>query len=166
MPYQTPLNPGRRESPSEGVRNGVSGLVHDVLTLAELQFKLLGVDAKAASGRAIMPTALIGAAAVFAASALPLLLLALAQLLRDQADWPPALATLTAVVVGLVVAGVLGFLGYRGLRHCLDPLARSRDELNRNITWLKSTLKRHEVRHDAEKTVAAGAARGYSSHPR
>jgi hypothetical protein len=165
MPYQTPLKDGR-ESPAAGVRHGVSGLLHDVITLAELQFKLLAVDAQAATSRAIVPVALLGGAAVFAASALPLLLLALAQVLRDQAGWPPALATLAAVGVGLVVAGCLGLFGYLGLRRCLSPLARSRDEFNQNVTWLKSVLKRDEVRREAEATVAPRAARTYATHPR
>lgn len=166
MPYQTPLSPESRESPSAGVRNGVSGLLHDVLTLAELQFKLLSLDAQVAAGRAVVPTVLLGAAGVFAASALPLLLLAFAQLLRDQAGWPPALATLMAVAVGLVVAGILAVIGYLGLRRCLNPLARSREEFNRNVTWLKSTLKRHEVRHEAEKTVPPNSSRAYATQPR
>ena len=129
MPHQTSLKSDQRDSPAAGVRSGVSGVLHDALTLAELQFKLLAVDAQAASGRAIVPVALLGSASVFAASALPLLLIALAQLLRDQAGWPPALATLASVGVGIVVAGVLALFGYFGLRTCLAPLGRSRERL-------------------------------------
>src|SRR5215207_5546796 len=103
----TPTDRSGKPSPAEGVKRGVAGVLHDVTTLAELQLKLLAVDAKESAGRGVMPVALIGAAAVFALSALPLLLIALAQLLRDQAGWPAAAATLTAVAVGLAVAGVL-----------------------------------------------------------
>ena len=138
------MNRSGQPTPTEGVRNGLAGLLHDVTTLAELQFKLLSVDAKEASGRAVLPFALLGAAVVFSLSALPLLLIALAQLLRDQAGWPPALATLTAVVIGLIVAGVFAAIGCVRLRNCLAPLARSRDEFNRNVTWLKTALKRQD----------------------
>jgi uncharacterized integral membrane protein len=166
MPYQTSMKTDGRESPSAGVRNGVAGVFHDALTLAELQFKLLGIDAQEATRRAITPVALLAGAAVFALSALPLLLVALAQLLRDQAEWPAALATLTAVAVGMVIAGLLALFGYLGLRRCLSPLRRSRDEFNRNVTWLKSTLKRHEVRHEAEKAVAERTEHNYAVRPR
>lgn len=145
------MNPNGKSisTPAEGVRRGATGLLHDVMTLAELQLKLLAVDAQAATGRAVIPIILIGSAAVFAASALPLLLVALAQVLRYQAGWPAALATLTAVVVGLLIAAGLGVFGYLGLKRCLEPMARSREELERNVAWLKNALKRHEQHHAA-----------------
>lgn len=145
------MNPNGKPSasPAEGVRRGATGLLHDVTTLAELQLRLLAVDAKSATERAMAPIALLGAAAVFAASALPLLLIALAQVLHHQAGWPAALATLTAVAAGLLIAGLLGAFGYFGLKRCLEPMARSREELDRNVTWLKNALKRHEQYHAA-----------------
>ena len=166
MPYQTSLKSDGRESPAAGVRHSVSGVLHDALTLAELQFKLLAVDAQETSRRALTPIALLGGAAVFAASALPLLLIALAQVLRDQAEWPPALATLTAVAVGLVVSGLLALFGYLGLRRCLAPFNRSREEFNRSVAWLKSTLKRDEIRHEAEKAYAERTQPVYAARPR
>lgn len=151
------MNRHGETTPTEGVRNGLAGLLHDVTTLAELQVKLLGVDAKAASSRAVLPLALLGAAAVFFLSALPLLLVALAQLLRDQAGWPAAAATLTTVAVGLVVACVLGAIGFVRLRRCMEPLARSRDEFNRNVAWLKNALKRQDAQKRAAEAAYPGA---------
>lgn len=166
MPYQTTLKPDGCESPAAGVRHGVSDVLHDAILLAELQFKLLALDARETSRRALAPLALLGGAVVFAASALPLLLIALAQLLRDQADWPAALATLFAVGVGVIVAGLLALFGYLGLRRCMAPLQRSREEFNRNVTWLKSTLKRNEIRHEAEKAFAERTEHTYAARPR
>jgi hypothetical protein len=158
MPHQTPLSRDGQVSPTEGVRHGLAGLLHDVMTLAELQFKLLAVDARDASMRAVAPLALLSGAAVFALSALPLLLIALAQLLRDQAGWAPALATFVAVIVGLVFAALLAGAGILLLRRCLEPFVRSRDEFNRNVTWLKSALKRHEIQQQAAATVPPGSS--------
>lgn len=146
------MNRSGKPTPTEGVRHGLAGLLHDVMTLAELQLNLLSVDAKEASGRAVLPFALLGGAAVFALSALPLLLVALAQLLRDQAGWPAAAATATAVATGLIIAAVLAAIGYLRLRRCLEPLARSKEEFERNVTWLKNALKRQ----DAQKRAEAG----------
>src|SRR5690606_34323424 len=66
MPDQTPMNHNGSQSPSEGVRHGVAGLLHDVTTLAELQIKLLALDTKAASRRAVVPISLLAIAGVFA----------------------------------------------------------------------------------------------------
>jgi hypothetical protein len=153
MPHQAPLNRDSEPSPAAGVRQGLAGLLHDLTALVELQFQLLAVDAESASRRAVVPFLLLGAAAVFGLSALPLLLLAFAQLLRDQAGWPAALATLAAVAVGLVVAGLCTGLAYVGLRRCLEPLARSRDELRHNVEWLKAALKRQELQRHAAASV-------------
>lgn len=160
------MNRSGKTTPTEGVRHGLAGLLHDVMTLAELQLKLLAVDAKEASGRAVLPVALLGGAAVFALSALPLLLVALAQLLRDQAGWPPAAATATAVVIGLIVAGVLAAVGAIRLRRVLDPLARSRDEFERNVTWLKNALKRQEAQKRAEAGLPVQPGALPPGHPR
>ncbi len=153
MSHQTPLNGNGRSSPTAGVRHGLSGLLHDVTTLAELQAELLKLDAQDAARRAVLPAALIGAAVVFALSTVPLLLLVVAQLLRDQAEWPAALATFVALLIGLLIAGVCGWLGFRGVRRMLEPLDRSRDELSRNIAWLKTALQRQE---NQEQVAAQG----------
>jgi uncharacterized integral membrane protein len=152
------MNRNGQTSPTEGVRNGVSGLLHDVTSLAELQFELLKVDAATASRKAAVPAVLIGSAVVLGLSTIPLVLLAIAQVFRDQAGWPPALATLTAVLIGLVLAGVVGTLGYFGIRRAVEPLDRSRDELNRNIAWLKNALRRHSA-------GPAGGAYDHTGYP-
>ena len=145
MSYQTTLDESRRgkkPSPSEGVRQGVSGLLHDAITLAELQCKLLGLDLSETASRAMFPVICLSVGGVLALSTLPLLLVALAQGLRDGFHWPAGLATLAAVGVGLLVAGIAAAIGYVKLRTAFAPLNRSRDELTHNIGWLKESLSR------------------------
>ena len=142
-------------SPAQGVRQGVGGLLHDVITLAELQAQLFGVDARESAGRIALPVSLLGAAAVLGASSLPLLLIFLAFLLRDYAGFGAAWAVLTAAVVGLVLSGALVFAGYLGLLKAAKPFARSRDELTQNLAWLKEVLK---GRHRAETSAVPPAA--------
>lgn len=149
------MNRNGHTSPTTSVRQGLGGLLHDVATLGELQIELLKIDAGSASRRAIVPAGLIGAGVIFALSVIPLVLLAVAQVLRDQAGWPPALATLTAALIGILIAVVCGGLGYLGLKRVMEPLARSRDELSRNVAWLKTALQRQDTQQHAA-TAQAG----------
>lgn len=135
-------------APASRVGGGLAGLLSDVMSLAELQLKLFTVDAKEASGRIIMPIVLVAVGGVLALCSIPLGLIAIAQVLHLEAGWHPAVATAVALLIGLVLAGILAFLGYLGLRRCIQPMQRSRDELQRNINWLKSALKRYDHRQE------------------
>ena len=160
MPYQTPLTSppeaardgARTPSSGEGVRQGVAGLLHDVMTLGELQLKLLGVDLKETTGRAVLPLVLLTVAAVLSLATLPLLLVALAQGLRDGLGWPAALATLASIGVGLLFAGLLALVAYLKIRTAFNPLARSGQEFSRNMASLKAALNKQR---QAETPVAA-----------
>ena len=130
--------------PVQGVRQGVSGVLHDVLTLGELQFSLLSLDAREAAGRLVVPVALLGIAGVFSIAALPLFLIALAQLLEHAAGWPAAAATATAAGAGVLVAAILGFVSYLKLKRIAKPFDRSTEELSRNVSWFKEALRRQQ----------------------
>ena len=149
------------KTPASNMGGGVAGLLHDLMTLAELQVKLFSVDAKDATGRMIIPIGLIAAGAILALTALPLALIAIAQVLRYQADWPPAVATLVALLIGLVIAGILAFVGYLLLRRSLRPMERSREELQRNINWLKGAVQRYDNRQEMPAVPV-----GYPDRPR
>ena len=85
QPYQ------RQPSAAAGVRNGVGELLHDVVSLAELQTQLLAVDARESAQKARAPIVLVGAGASLALGAIPILLLALGMSL--------AIAPLTTLVL-------------------------------------------------------------------
>lgn len=138
------------KTPVSNLGGGLAGLLHDLLTLTELQIKLFVVDSKAAMGRLVTPIALLAGATVLALCSIPLGLIAISQALRDQLGWAPALATLVALLIGLVVAGILGFIGYLLLMRGLVPMQRSRDELQRNVDWLKNAIRRYDKRTEIE----------------
>ena len=148
-------------APTTRVGGGLAGLVRDVMSLAELQLKLLSVDAKEASARIVTPIILLAVGTILALCSIPLGLIAIAQVLHLEAGWHPAVATAVALLIGLVLAGILAFVGYLGLRRCILPMQRSRDELERNIKWLKSALRRYD--HRQESVVGQAS---YHNQPR
>jgi hypothetical protein len=56
-------------------------------------------------------------------------------------------SSLIIAAVGLVIAGVLFFLGYKGFKRSAALLNRSRAELHSNLEWIKKLLsQKHRQR--------------------
>jgi len=131
----------------------MGGVVRDVVALTELQVELLQVDAREAVRRVLMPLALMFAAGVVALCTVPMLLLLIAEVLVATTGMPYWLALLIVVILGFVVAGIVALLGWESLRSPLGAFQRSRDELARNIDWLKRTVAQQataDTRRDEE----------------
>ena len=119
----------------------MSELVHDTVTLAELQVRLLKVELQSWSrGMAALSVWLL-AALLLAAGTIPVLLLSLAQALVELAGLSEALALSGAALVGLAAAGIAAAVGRSKLRKHRSMLSRSQEEFRRNITWLRQVLK-------------------------
>jgi hypothetical protein len=123
------------------MRENLSGLAHDALTLAELQVRLLSVDLHDARRGAGESVASLAAGAMLGLGAVPLLLFAAAQGLIEQLEWSPAGAHAAVGVVAAAVAGVLLRLGWTRLIRALATLQRSRAELCETLRWLKDSLR-------------------------
>ena len=132
---------GRHRTQMPDVAGSVSGLTHDVIELAELQTQLLALDLKKSTQktRTCLILAIIGVCLLLAS--LPVALMALAALLVEQLEWSQSAALGVATLVGLVLAGIFAGAAYGIVRSGLISIERSRDEFNRNIAWIKSTLK-------------------------
>ena len=139
------LNGGKRvrvNSPlTDGVFGNLAELAGDMTTLAELQAKLVVVDLKASASRAVLPAALVGAGVVFLLAALPVALIGASELLADalgltHRGW--AYLIVAAVAAALTV--VLVLIGLPRLSKSFDNLTRSREELERNLAWVKTVL--------------------------
>jgi uncharacterized membrane protein YqjE len=141
MDDQASLNGGR------GLRNGSGGVVStiselgsDIATLAELQAKLTVLDLKESTHRAVVPLGLVLAGLAVALGCIPVGLLGIAWLiayaLSIHQGWAMLLTAAVALVVGLVVAVVAG----RRLGGSFETFQRSREELTRNIAWIKTVL--------------------------
>jgi uncharacterized membrane protein YqjE len=132
---------GRHRTQMPDVAGSVSGLTHDVIELAELQTQLLLLDLKKSTQKTRTCLILAVVAVCLLLASLPVALVALAALLVEQLEWSQSAALGVATLVGLVLAGIFAGTAYGIVRSGLISVQRSKDEFNRNIAWIKSTLK-------------------------
>jgi uncharacterized membrane protein YqjE len=141
MVAQETMNSNGRTPP---LTTNLSGFARDVVTLTELQFKLLAVDcrdAKAAAGRGLL---LLGAGCVFAIAVVPVLLASAAYALVEVAGWSRAAAFATSALLSAGLACLTGFLGWRRMQTATSAFQRSRAEIKETVHWIKESL-RHEA---------------------
>lgn len=138
---------GAEEFPPRVVARNLSDLTHDAITLTELQAELFKADLHESVRRLILPGLLLVLAILFAFGCVPVALAALATALTAQAGWSNEISLLTASLVGLLVAGLAGGLGWLLMRRAMSVFNRSKQELMENIQWIKSVAKRREGRH-------------------
>lgn len=143
---QSQVNPngGARvsiDSPlTEGVFGNLSEFVNDCTTLGELQVKLALLDARESAARAALPIGLAIAGAVLALACLPVLLLAIGQLVVQYTDLSAGWAYLIVAVLGLIIGGLLALLFGLRLGPAFTSFQRSREEFTRNLAWIKTVL--------------------------
>jgi Putative Actinobacterial Holin-X, holin superfamily III len=145
MVHQAEVNTnGTAKRAAPNVRESFSGLAHDAIELAELQTRLLKLDAQAAArnGGTSLVLGVLGVCLLL--GCVPVALVALGELFVAQFEWTRAASYAAAAAIGLALSAGAGFAAWRRIRSATKALQRSRDELNRNIAWIKSNLKRGE----------------------
>jgi hypothetical protein len=130
----------RGGSPPRRVRHNLGELAHDAITLVELQVQLLAVDLRDARRGASAAVVQIAAGACLGIGAVPLLLLAGAQLLIDLLGWSSAGAYATAGILAVAIAGALLWAGWRQSVHAVATVQRSKTEFEETLRWLKGSL--------------------------
>jgi hypothetical protein len=128
--------------PPHGVAKGMGELMHDIVSLAELQFELFRIDCREGLRRMLVPVALLLFAGIVAAGTVPVALIAIAEFLTQVAGLSRPAAFFIAALSGLIVAVAAGVLGWFSLRGVVRVFARSREELTRNMAWIKQALQR------------------------
>ena len=130
----------RTNGPPEGVIGGLAEFGNDMLTLAELQARLAAIDFKESLEHAVSPLLLTLGGMMLALASLPVILIGVAQLIA----WAFSIRLGWALLlVGLVtLAGASAVAGIAGLRfsRSFASFQRSREELVRNITWIRTVL--------------------------
>ena len=146
MVGQTKMNRRNGATPPRAVANSVGELMHDMVSLAELQCELFRIDCREGMRQVLIPCALLLFAGTLAAGSVTIGLICLAQLLVQLAGLSQAAAFLIATLAGLVLAALSGVVGWVYLRRAMRMFSRSREEWAHNVTWIKRALKRPSSR--------------------
>lgn len=142
MPRQAELNGRESSEPTVSeVTSHFSGLAYDLITLVELQARLLFLDVREATQRSAVTVVCVVVMAVFCVSAVPICLLGIAELLVELAGWHRAVAYLA--VGGIAAAGAItgGILAARRLLGVSAVFARSHQELQDNLEFVKRLVR-------------------------
>lgn len=145
MAHQTQMNTnGSDEHTARDVARSAADLWHHILTLSELQIRLVAVELGAIIGPARIPFCVLATGCVLALASLPVVLVSLALVLMETTDLTPAGAFAVTSVLAVSLAGALIIVGWHQLRRKATGFPRSRQEWKRNWSWLKerSQLKR------------------------
>jgi len=116
-------------------------LAHDIASLAELQLELFRIDCREGRQQMLVPVALLLVAGIVAVGTVPIALMVMAELLVQAAGLSRAAAFAIAALGGFLVAAAMGVVGWSYLHGVSRVFQRSREELTRNMTWIKHALK-------------------------
>jgi hypothetical protein len=133
---------GRGELPPRAMARSTGEFLHDVITLAELQGKLLSVDCKNGLQKLLIPIITLVVGLVVAIGCVPVALAALALTIVEFTELTLAASLGISLLVGLVLAAILSVGAYYWLRNGFSFLDRSYYEWTRNVAWAKDMMKR------------------------
>jgi Putative Actinobacterial Holin-X, holin superfamily III len=141
MVHQAPLNRnGVDRSPVRDMARTAAGLWHHVLTLMELQSRLLLIELGEGLCRMRTAAIVVAAGVILALGAVPIFLVCLALILVEAAHLSPA-ASFAMISTGtMLISSWMVVAGARRLRGAVS-VPRSRLEWRLNWSWLKATLE-------------------------
>jgi cytochrome bd-type quinol oxidase subunit 1 len=145
---QTTMNEksGKPESASRRFARGVGDFTHDVLTLTELQAQLLAADLQECRQRVLIPTVLLLSGVAVSLACFPIALTALAMFLIQSLQISSATGFLLAFIVGAVLGILMTVVGWYQVGRRMAVLQRSKQELVRNLRWIKKVLHHSRTR--------------------
>ena len=135
------LDRAHQSSSPRAVMGNVTDVMHDITHLLELQAKLFATDSKAATRRALLPIVAMVVGVCVLLGCVPVGLLAAAEVVQIEAGLSRPLSLVCAAGAGLILAVALLAVGWWRLRRGFHEFDRSRNELLRNIAWVKQTLR-------------------------
>jgi uncharacterized membrane protein YqjE len=126
--------------PGRHMRQSVSQLGSNVVSLVELQAELLQMDLREWTGGIVRSVIALTIAAVLLLASMPILLFSLGYFLNSTTDLPMAACMLIAAGVGVLAAAICAGVGWWLFKRDQGLLHRFRSELRRNVRWLKQVL--------------------------
>jgi hypothetical protein len=162
MDCETKMNTnGRVRDDEPNVATSFAGLAHDVIELSELQAQLLVHDVKntAQKTRTSLILGVIGVCVLL--GSVPVLLVTIGELIVELSGWSRSAGMAIATLIGIIVSGLLLAAAWNRLSVGLSSMQRSRDEFNRNIKWIKTSLRSQPAPASELKRPATSAAPPY-----
>ncbi|HVT30403.1 MAG TPA: phage holin family protein [Lacipirellulaceae bacterium] len=157
------ITDGRPRPKEPNVGASFSELAHDVIELAELQAQLMVLDVKSATRKTRTSLILAVTAFCILLGSIPVALYTLAQLFVVWFNWPQWAGLGLSTIVGLVISACIGGGAWLRFKSGPGTMERSREELSRNIAWIKSSLRNQpKAVADRERTHETEVTR----HPR
>jgi hypothetical protein len=132
---------GRSTAPPVVFSRNMSQLAHDVVELGELQASLVRLEIEGWWKQLIVPAVLLVVALVIGLSSMPVLILSGAYGLQQATSLSLAVCLLISGGGAVLLAAVIGAIGWAKLKSAQAPLSESRRELSRNVRWIKSVLQ-------------------------
>lgn len=129
------------ELPSVGdVTTRATSLAYDLITLAELQARLLYLDVREVGTRSAGAGVFLVAMLALMLSAVPVLLLGGADWLSAGMDLSPGTSKILVGGCAVAIAAATGWFAFKSLRKVVTVFGRSQQELNDNIEFIKSLV--------------------------
>lgn len=123
-----------------GSDQGIGEFIDDVVTLTELQVRLALVDLRENARRAALPLVLAFSSLMVIAASVPVVLAGLALLLAARASIHLGWALVVVAAAAAALASPALALGLLRLSRGFDGFSISRQELRRNLVWLRTVL--------------------------
>jgi len=130
----------RNGTPEAQVVGGIAEFGNDIATLVELQAKLAGADLKESLEKALVPIVLIVIGACSILGAVPVVLFGVAELVAAALKIGTGWALLLTGAVALAIAATVVVVSVLRIPSCFSSLRRSREELTRNLAWIRTIL--------------------------
>jgi len=131
---------GNGNGGGESVVGSIAGFGTDVANLADLQLKLATLDFNEATAKATLPLSLLVGGLVVLLGSVPVAIAGAALLIASALGISLGLTLLLTAIVVMIAAGAsVAFAGLR-LTRSFEVFRRSREELVRNISWIRTVL--------------------------
>ncbi len=131
---------GASDTESQGLARDVGAFANDVLTLTELQSQLLVADVRECGRRAMAPSLLLLGGLALGLACFPIGLVGVALAIERFLETSLLTAFLIVATGGAICSVLMCIGGCLQVRKHGAVLRRSRDELIRNLRWIKRVV--------------------------
>jgi hypothetical protein len=132
---------GRGASAPRVVARNLAELSHDVLTLGDLQLRLLWADVAKLLGDLVYPGVLLLVGVVLVLGSVPFALATIAIAIDENSRLTLAQASAFTLAGGLILGAIIALAAVMWIRRGLEPFKRSLAEFDQNLRWVKKILK-------------------------